>query len=41
MAKAKARKKKITWKKAIEEAVKETYPVLVKLREYDLKRENK
>ncbi len=38
MAKRKNRKKKMTWDEAIKEAAEKTYPILVKLREYDLKR---
>ncbi len=39
MAKEKSRGKKMTWEEAIREAAEKTYPILVKLREYDLKHE--
>ncbi len=39
MAKRKNRGRKMTWDEAIREAAEKTYPVLVRLREYDLKHE--
>ncbi len=39
MVKKKIKKKILTWEEALGKAIDDIYPVLVKLREYDLKHE--